>query len=282
MRAMTRRGRRHERTELPDPSEMHARAMRFGRALAIGQATSVSDLDWGFAVLHDRFPASQQHNRVVVTERDAPVADVLEAADRILGGAGLAYRRVDVETADGGGLATSIGAFTGGVVGEELLLTMHLSGDDDQRGSGGDSPRVVVDRLPFEATAELIDRSWQIDLPTLHDEERRQLVERVPEATTVMTLTQHTVSDGTEPVALCHLLHDGSSAQVEGVYTLPEARQRGYATAIVADAVAMAQTSGCDLVFLYADADDWPQDLYRRLGFTDAGSTWTTLWSPGS
>ena len=32
-----------------------------------------------------------------------------------------------------------------------------------------------------------------------------------------------------------------------------------------------ARRAGCDLAFLVADADDWPKDLYRRLGFDDLG-----------
>ena len=32
-----------------------------------------------------------------------------------------------------------------------------------------------------------------------------------------------------------------------------------------------AERAGCDLVFLVADAQDWPKALYRRLGFDELG-----------
>jgi hypothetical protein len=36
-------------------------------------------------------------------------------------------------------------------------------------------------------------------------------------------------------------------------------------------AVAESRAAGNDLTFLVADADDWPQRLYERLGFETVG-----------
>jgi ribosomal protein S18 acetylase RimI-like enzyme len=65
-------------------------------------------------------------------------------------------------------------------------------------------------------------------------------------------------------------LRDGA-AQIEDVGTLPEHRGRGYASAVVVVAVQEARRAGADLVFLFAEADDWPKELYRRLGFDELG-----------
>lgn len=64
---------------------------------------------------------------------------------------------------------------------------------------------------------------------------------------------------------------DGDIAQVEDVATTPECRGRGYASAVVLRAVEEARAAGAELVFLVADADDWPKELYRRLGFDELG-----------
>jgi ribosomal protein S18 acetylase RimI-like enzyme len=64
---------------------------------------------------------------------------------------------------------------------------------------------------------------------------------------------------------------DGDIGQVEDVATLPEHRGRGYASAIVLRAVEEARAAGAGLVFLVADAEDWPKELYRRLGFDEIG-----------
>lgn len=59
--------------------------------------------------------------------------------------------------------------------------------------------------------------------------------------------------------------------QVEDVATKEEHRGKGYATAVVLRAAAEARAAGADLVFLVADADDWPKELYARLGFDTVG-----------
>jgi ribosomal protein S18 acetylase RimI-like enzyme len=67
------------------------------------------------------------------------------------------------------------------------------------------------------------------------------------------------------------LYHDGHTAQIEDLATLEEHRGHGYASALVLRALQEARHAGCDLVFLVADAEDWPKLLYGRLGFVDLG-----------
>lgn len=83
-----------------------------------------------------------------------------------------------------------------------------------------------------------------------------------------------------EVVSYTDLYHDGADAQVEDVGTLPEHRGRGYAKAVVLKAIEVARAGGAEFVFLVADAEDWPQELYRRLGFDDLG-TYVKLIAPG-
>lgn len=68
-------------------------------------------------------------------------------------------------------------------------------------------------------------------------------------------------------LAMCKLWSDGTTAQVEDVYTAPEARGAGHARALVTRAIAVAREDGHDLTFIVADADDTPKELYARLGF---------------
>jgi ribosomal protein S18 acetylase RimI-like enzyme len=74
-----------------------------------------------------------------------------------------------------------------------------------------------------------------------------------------------------EVVSYAELYQHGADAQVEDVGTLPEHRGRGYATAIILAAVAQARRNGADFVFLVTDKEDWPKELYRRLGFDELG-----------
>jgi GNAT superfamily N-acetyltransferase len=75
-------------------------------------------------------------------------------------------------------------------------------------------------------------------------------------------------------VAITKLRSDGRTAQVEDVYTVPEARGRGFARALISRATELAREGGHDLVFIPADDADWPKLLYERLGFRSAGFLW--------
>jgi GNAT superfamily N-acetyltransferase len=80
-------------------------------------------------------------------------------------------------------------------------------------------------------------------------------------------------SDG-QLVAISKLRGDGRTAQVEDVYTVPEARGRGYARALVSRAAGLARDAGHDLIFISADDNDWPKQLYARIGFRPLGRLW--------
>ena len=82
-----------------------------------------------------------------------------------------------------------------------------------------------------------------------------------------------------EVVSYSDLYLDGADAQVEDVGTVPEQRGRGYAKAVVLGAIAEARQSSAEFVCLVADANDWPKELYRRLGFDEVGH-YTKFFQP--
>jgi ribosomal protein S18 acetylase RimI-like enzyme len=84
-----------------------------------------------------------------------------------------------------------------------------------------------------------------------------------------------------EVVSYSDLYQDGADAQIEDVGTLPERRDRGYASAVVLAAIEAARRDGAEFVCLVADAKDWPKELYRRLGFDTVGH-YTKFFVPGS
>ena len=105
----------------------------------------------------------------------------------------------------------------------------------------------------------------------------RGLARRISEATDKRCFAAYV--DGTI-VALCELYSDGITAQIEDVATLEEHRNKGLARAVVSRALAEAQAWGHETVFLVADADDWPKELYAKLGFEEAGVTYQFLRKP--
>ena len=77
--------------------------------------------------------------------------------------------------------------------------------------------------------------------------------------------------DGGQVAARCQLYSQGPVAQIENVYTMAAHRRRGFSRALVSHAAREARAAGATLIFLVADAADWPQAFYRSAGFADAG-----------
>ena len=76
---------------------------------------------------------------------------------------------------------------------------------------------------------------------------------------------------GGEVASYTDLYQDGPEAQIEDVGTLPAHRGRGYATAVVLAAIVAARERGAEFVFLVADYEDGPKQLYGKLGFDELG-----------
>ena len=76
------------------------------------------------------------------------------------------------------------------------------------------------------------------------------------------------------------LYSDGRTAQVEDVATSPDHRGKGLASAVVLRAVEEALASGHTFVFLIANDENGPKELYGRLGFETIGHTWSFLRKP--
>ncbi len=83
------------------------------------------------------------------------------------------------------------------------------------------------------------------------------------------------ILDGTgAPVALTKLRSRRGTGWVEDVYTVPEARRRGFARTLVTYATSLARSAGHELVFIIADDNDWPKHLYESIGFRPVGFSW--------
>ena len=75
-------------------------------------------------------------------------------------------------------------------------------------------------------------------------------------------------------LAITKLRTAGGIAQVEDVYTVPEARGRGFARTLVSHGGRARSGRSPDLIFITADDNDWPQQLYARIGFRPLGRIW--------
>lgn len=245
------------------------RILAFERQFEERCAGRIEETSFGRAYLHLGFPFRYSSNFVWVDRPlDGVEADALAAdADRVLGEHdGFRHRKIQIDDERHG--ARLAGSF--------LELGWSVQRDVFMVHARKPEPRPEVDVIETDfvtagpVIAEVMQEQPYVD----SDDVQRQLVdfrevlERQVGARFFVAMV-----DG-EPAAVCEAYVLGDVGQVEDVNTLEGFRGRGLASAIVLAAADWTRSRGADLVFLIADDDDWPKDLYRRLGFDDAFRTW--------
>ncbi|GAB3590429.1 hypothetical protein GCM10027446_05130 [Angustibacter peucedani] len=238
-------------------------------ALSRGEATTTSEVTGGLAVVNDVYPVSHEQNRLLLTAPtpwDVAVAD----AERVQGGAGLAHRRVDWLTGAPDDVTDDAVRAAGWQPSHAVF--MHLDGPADA------SPGAAR-TVPWSVVRPAVLADWREALPDLDDDGVRQLADRREATARACGLSWHVVLDDEDPVSWCSLrvldLDGERMAQVEEVMTLPSHQGRGFARNVVAHAVGAARAAGAGLVWLEADRDDWPRELYSRIGFEVRGPATT-------
>lgn len=246
------------------PDEL-ARAWAFlDRADMAGERAVGSSV--GTAIYDDQVPLRLDSNFLRV-ERPAEAGDVLAEAER------LGRRMIVFRSTDEGERLAPFFAERGWLVRRHLLMAQLRDPADG-------------------ADLGLVEEVAEEELRPA----RRRVVEgepwSKPEVMAQLFAGKHRIGErvsarffavklGGEVVSYSDLYQDADEAQVEDVGTLPEHRGRGYAKAVVLAAIAAARADGAGFVFLVADRDDWPKELYRRLGFDELGY-FVKLVSPGA
>ena len=245
------------------PEQTLQRALAFMRASLAKVADAARPIDGGVVLSTPSLPAVWAINQLRVNEEMA-FAALLELADEQL--SGLEYRQIALEhQLSGPGLETSFREARWKV---ERDLVMVLAAGADRCADTG-----IVEEPGEEETLEVIRRWYLEDVP--EPSEVGQLVNYARRE--MRTLGERLLgvrsSDG-QLVAVAKLRSGETIAQVEDVYTTPEARGRGFARAVITHAVELARAAGHELIFIVADDEDWPKRLYERLGFRAAGHLW--------
>jgi len=249
-----------------------ARANAFGHRLFERTSTAIEPWSLGRAFFHDGFPDRYDSNFLLV-ERPlgaVPADRVAAEADRLL--ARFPHREIAVDD-EGDGATLAIGLAQLGYRADRLVVMAQRRALERTP-----PPEVEVHEVPVEEV-----RSLQLEVMR-RDPASASAAEALTDFKRV--LRDHAGARfflarvGGEAAAACELFPDGDVAQVEDVNTLAEFRGRGLATSVVLAAVGAARSGGANLVFLHADANDWPQHLYARLGFDPIGARWSFLRPP--
>jgi len=229
---------------------------------------------WGVTLFNREFPHVYMLNfmRVVGAPADLDIDELIASADDLHGNAGHDHRDVIVDDAQlGAALAPEFRARGWDV---STLVIMAYRG-------GRNVPATDLDIR--ELTSEELHsiRARSLAARPLDPEKIRQLITRDDLLARAVGARFFGAVVGGQTVCSADLYSDGRTAQIESVLTLEEFRRRGLGRAVVAEAVRAALSSGHDFVFLIADDEDWPKNLYVRMGFEPLGRFYDFLKAPG-
>jgi ribosomal protein S18 acetylase RimI-like enzyme len=230
-------------------------ALAFGRRLLQAAADEVEELPFGLALRTPSLAGVHNLNRLQVVGAH-PGLTVTDLAAQLDARVGAPFKDVLVEDDQTAARLEPAFKAAGYEVGRELCMV--LTGAADRPPEPGAAEEVD--------SAVLRDERFWTDLPD--PEKVRQLLERDRRMAEAVDERGFAVlGDDGRPLAGAKLrVHEGV-AQVEDVIVLPEHRGKGHGRAVAAAATQAARDGGHDVVFLFADADGWPRDLYAKLGF---------------
>jgi GNAT superfamily N-acetyltransferase len=245
-------------------------ALAFDRSLRTRGARRTIALDNGVVILHDDLRDVYHLNSVTL---DAPLSPGLDTeaivtlAERWLGH--LRHRHVVLD--DGAAAAESLAPhFTRAGWSMQRTVFMALRGAADRPARPGLAREVDV------ATLRALELSLAHEDPPLGagPSFAPRLVQAMDALRAATRARCFAAGEEGELASACTLFLDqgqGGAALVDNVGTLRAQRRRGLARAVITAAIDHARAEGCDPILIPADVDDWPKELYARIGFAPLG-----------
>jgi predicted GNAT family acetyltransferase len=240
------------------------RAFAFMDRIDERTAERLEPTPYGPVLVHTRLNRVHDLNFLRAEEPgDASAEELAAEAERVQGAAGIGHRRVNVR--DEAQRERLKPAFVRlGWEPQRFVLMVQRRGPDrlaEHAVREVDEPELrplwaeAIRNEPYGKDERLVEQIL---------EHRRDICEAVP------TRLFAAEADG-KLVAHAELYSEDGVSQVDNVVTLADYRGHGLARSLVLRGVAESQAAGNDLTFLVADAVDWPQQLYERLGFETVG-----------
>ena len=215
----------------------------------------------GAAMLTPSLPLVWQLNAIHVDDPKAEAAALMQEADEIQNA--FAHRKLVVHDRElGERLAPALQADGWNVFRLLVMVQARAAERGIPDGAGAEVGRAVG-----AATLAAFRREQPFGWQTAAVRQLAAMDERYGSALEARDFA----SPPDDPACACRLYMDGELAQVDEVGTIEARRGRGHASAAVHAASAYARGAGRAPVFLLTDGSDWPQQLYRRLGFDEIG-----------
>ena len=221
---------------------------------------------FGTAYVRDELPRVWSRNYLSLEHDldDATPGLLAVEAERVLGEAGVTHRKIEVFDADAGARLAPGLAKLGWQVECDVIMVAAREPDRD-----------VDLSLAEEVSQEELEPVWaEANRAEGHIDDEdviRQLAEGKHVLASAIDVRFFAARADDEIGAYCELYSHGGTGQIENVLTLERHRNRGLARAVVLRALAASRAAGIELTFLLANRDDWPKELYRKLGFDEVG-----------
>ena len=249
---------------------MIERIHAFMRHAEEGVCDEVAATRHGTALLTPALPLVWQVNAIRVEDEDADPHDLMAEADLVQAAYG--HRKLVVHDEPLGARLAPALEKAGWNVFRVLIMVRRRPPDRAPEPAAGAEVTRDVGAATLAAFRREQPFGWQ-------DEAVRQLAEMDARYDRILGARDFAAPPA-DPACACRLyVHDGL-AQVDEVGTITSRRRRGHARAAVAAAADAAAKEGSEAVFMVTDAADWPQELYRRLGFDEIGATYEFLKIP--
>lgn len=239
------------------------RAVDMERGLLAAAAQRSERHPLGLLLFDDARPRVWVHNQLHVTGPAGDIDDLVRILDEHYGA--LQHRRVVVEDeVEGERLADGFQA-RGWEVDTTVYMALREPRDREPDAS-----------LAAEVTSEqqrAVEHETLREAPFAKEAEVREMLVDARAARHAAVSECHLIGgfvDGTH-VGNTTLYIEGDIAQVEDVATLQAHRGRGVARAMVSLAIDIAHDRDAALIWIAADDNDWPKELYAKLGFRPIG-----------
>jgi GNAT superfamily N-acetyltransferase len=272
------------RSETPDRDELLA----FELGLDEGVCDEIHRLPWGRLFLTPSLPLIWDATWIGIEQTGLSVEQMVAIGDDVLGTEGVGHRTiVPLDEADGKRVGAEVEAKPEKWPRWEVERNRYMvwRGDPDEPDAPTSSQKGPDSGTKRELTGAREVRLAEIEglrqAITIEESIPNDIPEPEETAEQLLELDRrYGVAGGDrwfaapaegEPLSCCRLLRGGGIAQVEDVGTLTRGRDRGYAKAAIRAAIAAARAEAVETIFLIADAADWPQLLYGRLGFETVG-----------
>jgi ribosomal protein S18 acetylase RimI-like enzyme len=249
----------HDAVSVVDEADLAARALAWIRASRESVCDVIEPWEHGTVLRASRYPSWYNLNLVrVEDEPGMSVSQLISFSDRAL--AGLEHRMISFERARAAeplraDLEAAGWTFT-------RLVWMHHKGPRSVAGYADGPSGQRVCEVEYDAVAGLRSAWHAEDFPGRDPSEFHAEVREVALARGSRVLA---IVEDAQPIAYAGLDLGEDGIEIGAVYVRPDYRGRGQGTAVTRAAIAAAG----DVAHLWisADADDRPKELYARLGF---------------